>query len=459
MKKREKSKFVCQVCAYSSVKWSGRCPDCGGWNTFEEEPVEKESFLSPYDLQELIPVTDIILEHENRLSTGIAELDRVLGGGAVSGSLVVVGGEPGIGKSTLLLQMANSHGKRKSKPILYISGEESREQIRLRAERLDSLSDRLYVVSEIDLSAIKAYIKKLSPEFLIVDSIQTICHSDLSSPPGSISQIKDCTYNLMRVAKETGLVIFLVGHVTKEGLIAGPKLLEHMVDTVLYFEGDSKHTYRILRAVKNRFGSINEIGIFEMTSAGLREILNPSEAFLSDSTKNLPGTVICSTIEGTRPLLLEIQALTTVSSYSQPRRSVNGIELNRLFLVLAVLEKRLGLNFGNRDVYVNVVGGVKIDEPAADLAIVGSICSSFWDRSLPGDTVVFGEIGLTGEIRPVYLTDRRLSEISKMGFLKCVLPVQSQEINMKESYGKLELLGVSALEDALSFLLGVERLR
>jgi len=421
--------------------------------------MEKESFLSPSDLQELIPVTDIILEHEKRLSTGIAELDRVLGGGAVSGSLVVVGGEPGIGKSTLLLQMANSHGKMEGKPILYISGEESREQIRLRAERLDSLSDRLYVVSEIDLSAIKAYIKKLSPGFLIVDSIQTICHSDLSSPPGSVSQIRDCTYNLMRVAKETGLVIFLVGHVTKEGLIAGPKLLEHMVDTVLYFEGDSKHTCRILRAVKNRFGSTNEIGIFEMTSAGLREILNPSEVFLSDSTKNLPGTVICSTIEGTRPLLLEIQALTTVSSYSQPRRSVNGIELNRLFLVLAVLEKRLGLNFGNRDVYVNVVGGVKIDEPAADLAIAGSICSSFWDRSLPGDTVVFGEIGLTGEIRPVYLTDRRLSEISKMGFLKCVLPVQSQELNMKESYGKLELCGVSALEDALSLLLGVERLR
>ena len=456
VKKREKSRFLCQTCGYITLKWQGRCPDCGGWNTFEEEFVGKESFLSPSGLQDLVPITEVKAENEARISTGITELNRVLGGGAVSGSLVVVGGEPGIGKSTLLLQLS-SVSDRPVGPVLYISGEESREQIRMRAERLGSLSKDLYVLSEIDLATIKAYVKKSSPQILIVDSIQTIYHSELSSPPGSVSQIKDCTYNLMRVAKETGLIIFLVGHVTKQGLIAGPKLLEHMVDTVLYFEGDSQHTYRILRAVKNRFGSTNEIGIFEMTSKGLREVLNPSEVFLSNNTGNLPGTVVFATIEGTRPLLLEIQALTTCSNYSQPRRSVNGIELNRLFLVLAVLEKRLGLNFGNRDVYVNVAGGVKIDEPAADLAIACAICSSYWDKSLPEKTAVFGEVGLTGEIRAVSQTDRRVSEIFKMGFLKCVFPEQKEDFNIKENYGKLELKGVKALEEALSVLLGVKR--
>lgn len=455
--KNRKSSFICQDCGYNSVKWLGRCPDCGGWNTFQEEIIKQEKCLSPSTLQDLVPITQLRSGEEQRTSTGISEFDRVLGGGAVSGSLIVVGGEPGIGKSTLLLQMSNLM-RDKREPILYVSGEESQEQIHLRAVRTGLLSPNLYVLPETDLNTINAYIEKLSPGILIVDSIQTISNTDLTSPPGSVSQLRDCAYNLMRIAKKTGLIIFLIGHVTKEGIIAGPKLLEHMVDTVLYFEGNSQYTYRILRSVKNRFGSTNEVGIFEMTSKGLMEVTNPSAVFLSEGTTNLPGTVIFSAIEGTRPLLIEIQALTTYSSYAQPRRSANGIELNRLFLVLAVLEKRLGLNFGNRDVYVNVVGGVKIDEPAVDLAIASSICSSFWDKALPKKSVVFGEIGLTGEVRAVSHTDKRLMEISKMAFERCILPEQSKEPDFDYKNSSLELSGVNSVEEALYILLGVRRL-
>ncbi|HPZ07182.1 MAG TPA: DNA repair protein RadA [Candidatus Eremiobacteraeota bacterium] len=453
--KNKKTSFICQECGYSTVKWIGRCPDCGGWSTFQEEMIKKSAFLSPSDLEELLPISNIHPVVEIRFSTGIKELDRVLGGGIVSGSLVIVGGEPGIGKSTLLLQMVNSFGKDFGN-VLYVSGEESREQIRLRADRLGSLSSQVFVLSETDLNTIKGYVENLSPRVLIVDSIQTIYHSELISPPGTVSQIRDCTYNLMRLAKASGLIIFLVGHVTKQGAIAGPKLLEHMVDTVLYFEENSQQPYRILRAVKNRFGSTNEVGIFEMTSEGLREVLNPSEVFLSDGMEGYPGTVVFATMEGTRPILVEIQALTGYTTYSQPRRSGNGIDINRLFLILAVLEKRLGLKFGTIDVYVNVVGGMRIEEPAADLAIATAICSSFWNRSVLPKTVVFGEIGLTGEIRNVLHSDRRLFEAYKMGYRRCVLPARFDTTYFKENYEKFILSDVRSVDSALSVLLGVE---
>jgi DNA repair protein RadA/Sms len=436
----------------------GRCPECGGWNTFQEELIRKESFLSPSNLEELISIDKIETLQEARISSGSKELDIVLGGGIVNGSLIIVGGEPGIGKSTLLLQMANSlaesHGS-----VLYLSGEESREQIKLRAERLGKLSSGLYVVSETDLSCIVQYIERLNPNILIVDSIQTIYHNDLTSPPGSVGQIRDCTYQLMRIAKQSGLVVFLIGHVTKEGLIAGPKLLEHMVDTVLYFEENSQHPYRMLRAVKNRFGSTNEVAIFEMTSGGLKEVSNPSEIFLSERTPDFPGTVVFPAVEGSRPLLVEIQALTGYSSYPQPRRSANGVDVNRLFLVLAVLEKRLGLTFGNRDVYVNVVGGVKIPEPAADLAIAVAICSSFWEKAVKPHYAVFGEVGLTGEVRSVIYADRRLSELEKMGFENCVVPLKNLESFSKDGYGELKFSGVKSLEETLHIILGMERLK
>ncbi len=454
--KNKKTSFICQVCGYSTVKWLGRCPDCGGWSTFQEEIIKKSTSQSSPDMSKLLPIGNIEVKEESRFSTGIAELDRVLGGGIVDGSLIIVGGEPGIGKSTLLLQAANTCGN-DAGTVLYVSGEESREQIRLRANRLGSLSPRLYVMAETDLNIIIECVNKLSPRVLIVDSIQTIYHPDLTSPPGTVSQIRDCTYELMKIAKSTGLVIFLVGHVTKQGIIAGPKLLEHMVDTVLYFEENSQQPYRILRSVKNRFGSTNELGIFEMTSEGLKEVPNPSEVFLSERTSDFPGTVVFPTIEGTRPLLVEIQALTGYSTYAQPRRSGNGIDLNRMFLVLAVLEKRIGLRFGNIDVYINVVGGIRVDEPAADLAIACAICSSFWDRPVPSQSVIFGEIGLTGEIRNVLHSDRRLSEVYKMGFHRCVLPEKNYVNTVKENYDNMVLSGVRSVEETLRVILGVEK--
>lgn len=448
-----KTRYIarCQACGYTSPKWMGRCPDCGDWNTMVEEPVEPGISLLDQKLgkvEEARPITSLTNEREARTPTGLPELDRVLGGGVVPGSLVLIGGEPGIGKSTLLLQMAN-HFAGGSRTVLIASGEESERQISLRANRLGAASQNLLVLSEVDVTLIDRQIKMIEPALLVIDSIQTMFHPDVPSAPGSVSQVRECTHYLMRIAKSTHLPIFIVGHVTKEGSIAGPRVLEHMVDTVLYFEGDNYQSFRVVRAVKNRYGSTNEIGIFEMTDSGLIEVSNPSALFLSQRPEASPGSVVTATIEGTRPLLVELQALVTSSYLSVPRRMTTGLDYNRLSLIIAVLDRRFGLHLGQEDIYVNVVGGVKVNEPAVDLGIALAIASAHKDITIPSDLIAIGEVGLAGEVRFVSQLEQRIKEAEKLGFKKLIIP--DQELRSVNTLN-VDLLRVKNVRQAIDYV-------
>lgn len=448
---RTKSIFRCQACGYETPKWMGRCPGCQQWNTMVEElEIPAKDRCRHATLSEArrraASIVEVTGTDEPRISTGMRELNRVLGGGLVPGSLILVGGDPGIGKSTLLLQLSSSlavSGLR----ALYVSGEESARQIRLRADRLGTLAPELYVLSETNMERIEAAVEQVQPDFLVIDSIQTVYHPDIASAPGSVSQVRECTGLFMRLAKGKGIATVLVGHVTKEGAIAGPRLLEHMVDCVLYFEGERHHTYRILRAVKNRFGSTNEIGIFEMKESGLEEVNNPSELFLSERPTGVAGSIVAASMEGTRPVLVEIQALVSATNFPSPRRMATGIDYQRLSLIIAVLEKRLGLYLHNQDAYVNVAGGVKLDEPAVDLAIAVSLASSLRDSPTNPADVVFGEIGLTGEVRAVSRIDQRVAEAKKLGFRRVILPKSSMK-GWNPPDG-IEAVGVSTVQEAL----------
>ncbi len=415
---KRKSKFVCQSCGYESPKWMGKCPGCNQWNTLVEELDATKSARGNWATgsktsQKPEKISSIQSEEEPRIKTSMQELNRVLGGGIVRGSLVLIGGDPGIGKSTLLLQVSSQLAQH-DLDVLYISGEESARQTKLRADRLAIRSDRLYVLSETNLVDIANQIDQLKPGFVVIDSIQTIFKEEVTSAPGSVSQVRECTSELMRIAKQNHIPIFIVGHVTKEGSIAGPRLLEHMVDAVLYFEGERHHTFRILRGVKNRFGSTNEMGIFEMKEEGLTEVLNPSEIFLEERSQGVAGSTIVASMEGTRPVLVEIQSLISPTSFGNPRRMATGIDHNRVPLLMAVLEKRVGLMLQNQDAYVKVAGGVKLDEPAIDLAVAISIASSFRDKAPHPEDVLIGEVGLTGEIRRVSRIDQRVQEAAKL---------------------------------------------
>lgn len=410
---KTKTKFVCQNCGYETFKWMGKCPSCNEWNSFVEEIYEKRDKANiiqrDVSVEKLI---DVEIDEEDRIKTDMEELDRVLGGGIVKGSLILVGGDPGIGKSTLLIQVAN-HLSNKGLKILYVSGEESPKQVKMRAERLNLKSDELYILSETNLDIIRNVIEKILPNVLIIDSIQTVYNSEIASAPGSVSQVREATHVLMKIAKRNGIATFIVGHVTKEGSIAGPRVLEHMVDTVLYFEGEMYQSYRILRAVKNRFGSTNEIGMFEMRDIGLVEVKNPSEVLLSGRPENSSGTVVVPSMEGTRPMLVEIQSLVSATAFGMPRRTAMGIDYNRVVLMVAVLEKKIGYNMQNSDVYINIAGGLQTKEPAIDLGIITSIASSYRDIYVDPNTVIMGEVGLTGEVRRISFIDKRIYEALK----------------------------------------------
>lgn len=426
---KAKTVFVCQECGYESPKWMGRCPGCQSWNTMVEEKIRSATVSGrnlPKQRSRPTLLRQISLDEEPRITTGMKEFNRVMGGGIVPASLTLVGGDPGIGKSTLLLQVSDQLARTGHK-VLYISGEESVRQTKMRAQRLHVTSDRLYVLAETDIREVEAHLDDVNPEIVIIDSIQTIYDSELSTAPGSISQIKECTGHLLRLAKERGVAVFIVGHVTKNGALAGPRTLEHMVDTVLYFEGERHHTFRILRAVKNRFGSTNEMGVFEMKESGLREVANPSEIFLQERTSGVAGSSVVAAIEGTRPILVEVQALVTPTSFGNPRRMAAGMDNHRIALLMAVLEKRVGLLLQNQDAYVNVAGGIKLDEPATDLAAAVSIASSFSNRPTDITDVFIGEVGLTGEIRRVSRIEQRINEAYKMGFTKAFIPEKNKE--------------------------------
>ena len=447
MAKKEKTIYCCSECGAETSNWAGKCPSCGAWNSLVEVKFDSASSgkSGRPRLERSRPkkITELDMTEEMRISTGISELDRVLGGGAVCGSLVLVGGAPGIGKSTLLLQMCANLENRK---ILYVTGEESERQLKLRAVRLGLEGENILVLAETDLDAILECINILLPEIVIIDSIQTISGGDVASAPGSVSQIRDCTMQIMRLTKEKGLTVFVVGHITKEGSIAGPKILEHMVDCVLYFEGERNTSFRILRAAKNRFGSTNEIGVFEMDDKGLKCVENPSEMLLSGRPENSPGTCVACVIEGSRPLLAEVQALVTPSTYNAARRS-NGVDYNRAAMLLAVIEKRGGLPVTTCDAYINVIGGLTLDEPAADLATALAIASSYIDRPLGTDLAAIGEIGLSGEIRSVSMINQRLSEIARLGFRRCVIPAHVRD-EIKKTAG-LELIPVKTIREAI----------
>jgi len=456
---KRKTKFLCQDCGYESAKWMGKCPGCGNWNTMVEE-VEKSSTqrkgafahsVASTIAAKPIPITSIETSNEPRIHTDLAELNRVLGGGIVRGSLVLIGGDPGIGKSTLLLQVSSQLAQKKHS-VLYVSGEESQKQTKLRADRLGVVSDHLLVYSETNLEEISRTIENINVDFVVIDSIQTIYHPEVTSAPGSVSQVRECTAELMRIGKTKGIAIFIVGHVTKEGSIAGPRLLEHMVDTVLYFEGERHHTYRILRAVKNRFGSTNEMGIFEMKEAGLEEVENPSEIFLEERSQGAAGSTVVASMEGTRPVLVEIQALISPTSFGNPRRMANGIDHNRVPLLMAVLEKRVGMLLQNQDAYLKVAGGVKLDEPAIDLAIVVSIASSFRDKPTKATDCIIGEVGLTGEVRRVSRIEQRVQEAAKLGFERVIIP--SNNLSGFTPPKGIEIIGVSTVAEALTASLG-----
>lgn len=444
---KNRSSYVCQACGYSSTKWMGKCPECGQWNTMVEETVPQPKLIRGISSNDMpLALESIEAVDDQRYPSGIKELDRVLGGGIVKASLVLVGGDPGIGKSTLLMQMAG-HAARNGLKVLYISGEESPQQIRLRSLRLGISASDFLVYAQTDLDMIEQQAHAIVPDIMIVDSIQTIYDSEISSAPGSVSQVREATARLMRLAKGTGITIFIVGHVTKEGAIAGPRVLEHMVDTVLYFEGERHQSYRILRAVKNRFGSTNEIGVFEMHDEGLCEVSNPSEVMLSDHRLGVPGSAVVCSVEGTRPLLVEIQALVSPTAFGMPRRTANGIDYNRVVMLMAVLEKRAGLMLQNQDAYVNVAGGLRLDEPAADLGIIMAIASSFKEKPVNGLMAFIGEVGLTGEIRAVSRLDQRLNECARMGFTHCMIPSANSKQAMR--HDNIIVVPIRTVYDAL----------
>lgn len=457
MAKAKTSAFFCKECGYESSKWSGQCPACKAWNSFVEEPVAPKNAtkgvisegISRLGGSKPSSLSAISTEDKTRLSTGIGELDRVLGGGIVEGSLVLVGGDPGIGKSTLLLQMCQKLSQAK-KNVLYISGEESLKQIKLRAERIGEFEDCLQLLCETNLELIQNTLKELKPEVVIIDSIQTMYSEQVGSAPGSVSQVRESTSILMQLAKGLSITIFIVGHVTKEGVVAGPRVLEHMVDTVLYFEGDRNAAYRILRGVKNRFGSTNEIGVFEMQEAGLAEVKNPSEYMLSGKPEGASGSVVVCLMEGTRPLLVEIQALVCDSNFGMPRRTAAGTDYNRVNLLMAVLEKRVGMHLSGCDAYVNIAGGLKVNEPALDLGIVMAIVSSYKNREIDPKTIIFGEVGLAGEVRAVSQPQQRVNEAIKLGFSYCIMPEVSLK-NIKSS-NKIKIIGVKNLNEAITYI-------
>jgi DNA repair protein RadA/Sms len=454
VKKAPKTVFCCQACGYQTPKWMGKCPDCGEWQTFVEEmkavkPYQGAMRSLSFPQTQPVPIDSIKLEQEDRLLTGISEFDRVLGGGLVSGTLVLIGGDPGIGKSTLMLQALNGLAGARRK-VLYVSGEESIQQIRIRSQRLTASGSDLLVVSENDLDSILLMADSVQPDVMVIDSIQTMFSPDLTSAPGSVTQVRESTMRLMLLAKKTGTPIFLVGHVTKDGAIAGPRLLEHMVDTVLYFEGDRNHVFRILRAVKNRFGSTNEIGVFEMNENGLNEVSNPSAVFLAERPENTPGSVVTASMEGTRPILVELQALASSTSFGNPRRTILGIDHNRVALLVAVMEKKLGMHLMGHDIFINVAGGVKIDEPAVDMGIVTAVASSFLDRSIQKGTIIFGEVGLTGEVRAIGHVEIRIAEAKKMGFTRCLVP--KSNLKRMTKIKDIEIIGVKTISQAMEEL-------
>ncbi len=455
---KQKSVFTCQTCGHQSAKWLGKCPDCGSWNTFAEEdyspPAAKGQSLRRYNMApgyERPPVLlkDVEVTETSRVKTGIAELDRVLGSGIVTGSVVLIGGDPGIGKSTISLQISNRLTLN-GKTVLYVSGEESVAQTKLRAQRLGAQSESgsLYIVNQTDLSMITGYIKELKPAVVFIDSIQVMFDASLGSAPGSVSQVRECAGALTQMAKTTGTTVFIIGHVTKEGTLAGPRVLEHIVDTVLYFEGDRFSSYRILRAVKNRFGSTNEIGVFEMASDGLREVANPSEIFLAERPKDVSGSLVVSTVEGARALLVEVQALVSRTNFGYASRRAHGLDFNRLTLLVAVLEKRIGLALEAQDVFVNIAGGFKIEDPACDLGVTLAVASAFLDKPVGGDIAVLGEVGLTGEVRSISQLAIRVNEAAKLGFKRCVVPSAGLKGADIRGYG-IKLVPVSTLREAM----------
>lgn len=451
---KSKTIFVCSNCGHEVSKWMGQCPGCREWNTFVEEVkmtgkhAKAHKSISPggAGTGEVQKMNDIIINDEVRTKTGIDELDRVLGGGIVAGSLTLVGGDPGIGKSTLLLQMCQELSAQAQK-VLYVSGEESLKQIKIRGERLGVDGEQVYLYAETSLQYIEQAIKHKKPDVLIVDSIQTIYSDDITSAPGSVSQVREVTSSMMRIAKRLGLSTFIIGHVTKDGAIAGPRVLEHMVDTVLYFEGDRSVSYRVLRAVKNRFGSTNEIGVFEMMDKGLMEVKNPSEYMLTGKPTGESGSVVTCCMEGTRPLLVEVQALVSQTNFGMPRRTANGTDYNRVNLLVAVLEKKVGMQLGSYDSYVNIAGGLKINEPALDLGIICALASSFRDTPVKDDTIVFGEVGLTGEVRGITQCEKRVVEAAKMGFKTCVMP--QANLRQLDRVEGIKVVGVRSVEEAL----------
>ena len=450
MAKGKKSVFFCQNCGHEESKWLGQCPMCKEWNTFAEEKVtvsKSSTVKSAVREAKVVALSSVSTEQEDRMKTKIEELDRVLGGGIVSGSLVLVGGDPGIGKSTLLLQVCRQLA-REQKKVLYISGEESVKQIKLRANRMGEFNDNLLLLCETNLETIRQVIERESPAVAVIDSIQTMYSEEVASAPGSVSQVREATNTLMQLAKGLNITIFIVGHVTKEGTVAGPRVLEHMVDTVLYFEGDRHASYRILRGVKNRFGSTNEIGVFEMEETGLEEVANPSEYMLNGRPENASGSVVACSMEGTRPILMEIQALVCKSNFGMPRRTAAGTDYNRVNLLMAVLEKRIGLPLSNYDAYINIAGGIRMNEPAVDLGIVMAIVSSYKNRPISEGTIVFGEVGLSGEVRAVSMPEQRVAEARKLGFQTCIMPEVSK--SMVKNVNGIEIIGVKSVNQAMN---------
>ncbi|HIZ16434.1 MAG TPA: DNA repair protein RadA [Firmicutes bacterium] len=458
MAKALKTSYVCSECGHREPKWTGKCPDCGAWDSFIEEtvsvPTETGRTSAPMKSLSAVPLNDISFKDESRYKTGLNELDRVLGGGIVKGSLILLGGDPGVGKSTILLQICEYLGQALS--ILYVSGEESRRQIKIRASRLGVSSASLSILTETDILSIADYIEKSSPDIVIIDSIQTMNMSALSSSPGTVAQVRECTSVLQRAAKALDIPIFVVGHVNKDGNIAGPKVLEHIVDVVLYLEGDRGLSYRMLRAVKNRYGATNEIGVFEMSDSGLEEVLNPSEMLLSGRPVNTAGSCVACVMEGTRPILAEVQALVSKTGFGNPRRVATGFDYNRLNLILAILEKRAGYYFSNLDVYVNVVGGFRLDEPAADLTVALSLMSGMLDIVIPEDIIAFGELGLAGETRAVNNTASRIAEAKRLGFKKCIIPVNNLKKLEMQQFSGIEVIGVKTIGDVLPIIRGTK---
>lgn len=449
-----KSIYVCSECGYESPKWYGKCPGCGEWNTLNEElpiaSVKQNLNNSMTSVNQIMALNDIVGDEEERISTGIKEFDRVLGGGIVIGSLVLISGDPGIGKSTILLQICQHLGQ--SKKVLYVSGEESANQIKLRANRLGVTTDNLYILPQTNVATIVECIKEEKPDIVIIDSIQTMVYEEINSSAGSVTQVRECTNIFMHTAKGLGIPIFVVGHVNKDGAIAGPKVLEHIVDTVLYFEGERNYSYRILRGAKNRFGSTNEIGVFEMTGDGLKEVLNPSLMMISGRPKNTSGTCVACVMEGSRPILAEVQGLVCATGFGTPRRMSTGFDYNRMSMLLAVLEKRVGYFFNNMDAYVNVIGGLKLDEPAADLTVALALVSSLKDKAVDDNVLAFGEVGLAGEIRAVNHCEQRITEAHRLGFEKCIIPFHNYKSLPKSLKTSIDIVPVRNIREAFSAL-------